>query len=83
MNSYFKTLKQELSDTKTYEETSEDEKFVVVRHCNDVALKFSVIVNEQQSFLRCTVYLNIINDCIKQGLLLILAPVPLLNFRSY
>ena len=41
-------LKQELSGTKSYEETSEDEKFVVVGHCNDVALKFSVTVKEQQ-----------------------------------
>ena len=33
--------------TKAYEETSEDEKSVVFRHCNDVAFKFSENVKEQ------------------------------------
>ena len=40
-------MKQELSGTKAYEETSEDEKSVAFRHCNDVALKFCVNVKEQ------------------------------------
>ena len=48
---YFNTLKQELSGTKAYEETSEDEKSVLFWHCNDVALKFSVNVKEQQDKL--------------------------------
>ena len=41
-------MKQELSGTETYEETSEDKKSVVFQHCNDVALKLSVNVKEQQ-----------------------------------
>ena len=48
---YFNTLKQELSGTKAYEETSEDEKSVVFGHCNYVALKFFVNVKEQQDKL--------------------------------
>ena len=48
---YFNTLKQELSGTKAYEETSEVDKSVVFGHCNDIALKFSVNVKEQQDKL--------------------------------
>ena len=48
---YFNTLKQELSGTKAYEETSEDERSVLFWHCNDVALKFSANVKEQQDKL--------------------------------
>ena len=54
-------MKQELSGTKigknpsetekAYEETLVDEKSVVSRLCNDVALMFSVIVKEQQDKL--------------------------------
>ena len=42
------TSKQDLSGTKTYRETSEEEKSVVNGHCNHLALKFSVCVKEHQ-----------------------------------
>ena len=41
---YINTLKQELSGTKTYKETSEEKKSVVNGHCNHLALTFSVCV---------------------------------------
>ena len=39
---YINTFKQELSGTKAYKETSEEEESVVNGHCNHLALKFSV-----------------------------------------
>ena len=45
------TLKQELSGTKAYKETSEEEKCVVNGHCNHLALNFSVCVKERQGRL--------------------------------
>ena len=48
---YINTLKQELSGTKAYKETSEEEKSVVNGHCNHLALKFSVCVKERQDSL--------------------------------
>ena len=42
------TLKQELSGTKAYKETSEEEKSVWNGHCNHLALKFSICVKERQ-----------------------------------
>ena len=48
---YINTLKQELSGTKAYKETSEEEKSVVNGHCNHLALKFSVCVKERQDRL--------------------------------
>ena len=48
---YITTLKQELSGTKAYKETSEEEKSVVNGHCNHLALKFSVCVKERQDRL--------------------------------
>ena len=42
-------LKQELSGTKAYKETSEKEKSVVNGYCNHLALKFSVCVKERQN----------------------------------
>ena len=39
-------LKQELSGTKAYKETSEEEKSVVNGHCNHLALKVSVCVKK-------------------------------------
>ena len=48
---YINTLKQELSGTKAYKETSEEEKSVVNGHCNHLALKFSVCVKEHQDRL--------------------------------
>ena len=44
-------LKQELSGTKAYKETSEEEKSVVNGHCNHLALNFSVCVKERQDRL--------------------------------
>ena len=49
---YINTLKQELSGTKAYKGTSEEEKSVVNGHCNHLALKFSVCVKERQDRLR-------------------------------
>ena len=43
--------------TKAYKETSEDEKSVVNRHCNHLALKFSVCVKECQDRLPTTYWL--------------------------
>ena len=48
---YINTLKQELSETKAYKETSEEEKSVVNGHCNHLALNFSVCVKERQDRL--------------------------------
>ena len=48
---YINTLKQDLSETKAYKETSEEEKSVVNGHCNHLALKFSVCVKERQDRL--------------------------------
>ena len=48
---YINTLKQELSGTKAYKETSEEEKSVVNGHCNHLALRFSVCVKECQDGL--------------------------------
>ena len=48
---YINTLKQELSGTKAYKETSEEEKSAVNDHCNHLALKFSVFVKERQDRL--------------------------------
>ena len=48
---YINTLKQELSGTKAYKETSEEEKSVVNGQCNHLALKFSVCVKERQDRL--------------------------------
>ena len=41
----------ELSGTKAYKETAEEEKSVVNGHCNHLALKFSVCVKERQDRL--------------------------------
>ena len=48
---YINTLKQELSGTEAYKETSEEEKSVVNGHCNHLAVKFSVCVKERQDRL--------------------------------
>ena len=48
---YINTLKYELSGTKAYKETSEEEKSVVNGYCNHLALKFSVCVKERQDRL--------------------------------
>ena len=46
-SSYINTLKQELSGTKAYKETSEEKN----GHCNHLALNFSVCVKERQDRL--------------------------------
>ena len=48
---YINTFKQELSGTKAYKKTSEEEKSVVNGYCNHLALKFSVCVKERQDRL--------------------------------
>ena len=48
---YINALKQELSRTKAYKETSEEEKSVVNGHCNHLALKFSVCVTDAKTRL--------------------------------
>ena len=48
---YINTLKQELSGSKAYKETSVEEKSVVHGHCNHLALKFSVCVKARQDRL--------------------------------
>ena len=50
-NVVINTLKQELSGTKAYKETSEEEKSVVNGHCNHLALTLSVCVKERQDRL--------------------------------
>ena len=53
---------QELSGTKAYKETSEEEKSVVNGHCNHLALKFSVCVKERQDRLPTMYWLLITKD---------------------
>ena len=45
---YINTLKDELNDTKAYEETSIDENIIVYNHSNEIPNKFSVDVNKRQ-----------------------------------
>ena len=49
---------KELSGTKAYKETSEEEKSVVNGHCNYLALKFSVCVKERQDRLPTMYWLS-------------------------
>ena len=48
---YIIILKQELTGTKAYEETSIDEKSVVYSHSNEIPNKFAVDVKERQDRL--------------------------------
>ena len=48
---YIDTLKQELSGTKAYEQTSEKEKYVISNHIFHNATRFAVTVNEDQERL--------------------------------
>ena len=51
---YINTLKQELSGTKAYKETSEEEKSVVNGHCNHLALNFLYVLRKAKTdFLLC------------------------------
>ena len=74
---YINTLKQELSDTKAYKETSEEEKSVVNGHCNHLALKFSVCIKERQDRLPTMYWLP------KHDLLQTQVLVLQLNFLNY
>ena len=74
-----KELKQELNDTNAYKETLEEEV-----SCLWLPWSFLLILrNNKTSFLRCIGYLRFTKEHIKQGLPLIQAPVPLLNFQNY
>ena len=48
---FFTRASKELNGTKTYKETSTDEKTVVNSHLNELPLKFSVGVKESQDKL--------------------------------
>ena len=66
---YINTVKQELSGTKSYKETSEEEKSVVNGHCNHLALNFLYVLrNAKTDFLRWVGYLSITKDRIKHDL---------------
>ena len=81
---YINTLKQELDGTRAYLETDTDEVSVINAHLNDLPVKFSVCVNEDQDkFLRCIGYLSFTKDRTKLDLLQILALVLPLNFLNY
>ena len=77
-------LKQELSGTKAYKETSEEEKSVVNGHCNHLGLNFLYVLrNAKTDFLRCIGYLSFIKDRIKHDLLQTQVLVLQLNFLNY
>ena len=80
---YINTLKQELSGTKAYKETSEEEKSVVNGHCNHLALKLSVCVKERQNRLPTMYWLPKLHKRPYIDLLLIQVLVLQLNFLNY
>ena len=81
---YSNTLKQELDGTRSYKETDNDEISVVYAQLNELAVKFSVRVNEgQDKFLRCIGYLSFTKDRIKLDILQILVLGLRLNFLNY
>ena len=81
---YINTLKQELSGTKAYKETSEEEKSVVNGHCNHLALKFSVCVKERQDRLPTMYWLpKLHKKRIKHNLLQTQVLVLQLNILNY
>ena len=82
---YINTLKQELNGTKTYGETSIDEKTVVYSHLNEIPNKFAVDVKERQDRLPVMYWLPKLhkNQRINLGSLQILALVQLQNFQNY
>ena len=76
---YINTLKQELSGTKAYKETSEEEKSGVKGHCNHLVLIFLYVLwNAKTDFLQCIIYLSYTKDRIKHDLL-----QTQLNFLNY
>ena len=52
------SLKQELNDTKAYEETSTDEKTVVISHLNELPIKLSLGVKDRQDRLPTVYWLH-------------------------
>ena len=81
---YIYTLKQELSGTKAYKVTSEEEKSVVNGHCNHLALKFLYVLrNAKTDFLRYIGYLSFTKDRIKHDLLQTQVLILQLDFLNY
>ena len=58
---YINTLKQELSGTTAYEETSIDENSVICSHSNEIPNKFDVNVKERQDKLPTMYWLLLYN----------------------
>ena len=80
---YINTLKQELSGTKAYEQTSEKEKSVINNHIFHKATRFAVSVNEDQEKLPTFNWLpKLHKNHIRLDLLLILAHVRLPNYQN-
>ena len=78
------TLKQELNDTKAYEETSIDERSILYSHSNEIPNRFAVDVKERQDRLPTMYWLPKLHKRpIKLGSLQILALVQLQNFQNY
>ena len=81
---YINTLKQELSGTKAYKETSAEKKSVVNGYCNHLALNFLYMLrNAKTDFLRCIGYLSFTKDRIKHDLLQTQVLVLQLDFLNY
>ena len=80
---YIDTLKQELSGTKAYEQTSEKEKSVINNHIFHNATRFAVSVNEDQERLPTFYWLpKLHKKHIRLDLLLILAHARLPNYQN-
>ena len=80
---YIDTLKQELSGTKAYEQTSEKEKSVINNHIFHNASRLAVSVNEDQERLPTFYWLpNCTNNHMRHDLLLILAHARLPNYQN-
>ena len=78
---YINTLKQELSGTKAYEQTSEKEKSVINNRIFHNDTKFAVSVNEDQEKFPFYWLPKLHNNYIRHDLLLILAHSRLSNYR--
>ena len=81
---YIDTLKQELSGTKPYEQTSEKEKSVINNHILHNASRFAVSVNEVQERLPTFYWLPKLHkkNHIRLDVLLILAHARLPNYQN-
>ena len=78
---YIDILKQELSSTTAYEQTSEKEKSVINNHIFHNTTRFAVSVNEDQERLPTFYWLPKLH--IRHDLLLILAHARLPNYQNY